>query len=249
MTDTDPTISRRRLLAAGGAATVGFLGIGAASALTAPVAYRRSTVVPAQAGPGPGVSLRVDWTEWYNGEAIERQPGGDGGGESQPSIALGNVLPGDAGRVALGVRIADGDSTGTDVRMRLRELPSSGSENGRNDPEQEAGDDTPRTGELGDHLDVRLWRDSGIQVADTVAFGSCDGQFNAGDRPLEEGTFSEVAVASGSDAWLDVTGEEECLGSNEKLCVGFEWTVGSSNLVQSDGVAFAIEFGGRQCGE
>jgi hypothetical protein len=70
MTDTDPTISRRRLLAAGGAATVGFLGIGAASALTAPVAYRRSTVVPAQAGPGPGVSLRVDWTEWYNGEAI-----------------------------------------------------------------------------------------------------------------------------------------------------------------------------------
>lgn len=247
-------LTRRRILGVLG--TTGIVTMGAAKAQSQPVSYNRRRSVNTQAD---GVDLQVDWKEWYNGTVLKSQDTPTSRDEdSRPLIELAGVMPGDSGRVAIGLSVTTerGRPPPMEIAMRVREYPSSRAENGRTEPEVKAGDDSPDLGELQDHLDVLLWYDTGIRIDDTPIYGACDASFGVGDVELASGTLAEVAVTdeSGTYRLLDATpgdgaDQNPCLRPNEAMCLGFEWSIApeSSNVIQGDSVSFAIEFGARQC--
>ncbi|MFC7165997.1 hypothetical protein [Halospeciosus flavus] len=257
-----PTITRRRLLAAAGAA--GVLGSGAsyASAGTAP-AYTHYTY--AQTTAGSERLVRVAWYETYNGQRIDRSnealalgnqstwnqtaAAGDFVDDPpQPLIDLGNVLPGDHGSVVVGLH---GNAAPAAVWLQL--MATQSNENGRNEPEQTAGDTTPDIGELVDALQIRIWYDSGV-----AGLGACNGRrdLDVGvdllDEPLlVEGSLRTVGEALANGVPLATSGtesERDCLGQ-DPLCLGLEWSLDADvdNTIQSDSVAFDLSFAAATC--
>jgi hypothetical protein len=253
--DVDPPFefTRRRILAAvaGGA----LLSSGTAVAMGDGVSYNRHEQLPTQVD---GVELRVDWKEWYNGAVLERQDTPVDRSGAQPLIALPGVLPGDSGRVAIGLSTAaeEGQSPPVEVRLRVREFPDEREENGRSEPERKANDTTPNVGELQEHLDVVVWYDSGITVNGSPIYGECDANLGIGDTELASGTLVDVASPDALGEWqvLDATPKNDpdqnpCLRPNENMCLGLQWTVPEevSNVIQGDSVSFAVDFAVRQC--
>lgn len=247
-------LTRRKLLALGGG-SVGALGVLSLvdRAAADQVEYNQTTFVE-----GEGPDLRVDWVEMYNGGVLESQsPPTSRGSSAQPLISLSNVMPGDSGRASFGLRTTAGPDTDESsdpvrIQMRLRQLAID-TENGLTEPERKAGDTSPDEGELGEHLQTRVWYDSGIEVGDTPLYGHCDGAFNAGDELIVEGAFDAVALDPGAESWttIDATpdGTGECLQAGQALCVSLEWSLPDAvgNRLQGDAVGFAVEFRPISC--
>lgn len=250
MTTDDPGVSRRSLLAAAGIGAVGIGGF--ARATSPPVEYNRTTVLD----DGP-IDLRVDWKEWYNGTALESQDSPtDRDVTAQPLISLNNLMPGDAGKAAFGLTVEsdEGNAPPAQLQMRLRRLADSGRENEITEPEEKAGDATPDRGELQDSLEVLLWYDTGISAAGTPIYGHCDGDFDpVVNEKIDEGPLTVVSVPADSQTWVDLDAHPnqsaDCLEDGDALCLGFEWVLPNEtgNIVQTDSVAFAIEFRAIQC--
>ncbi|MEF8799474.1 MAG: hypothetical protein V5A56_00340 [Halolamina sp.] len=243
-------ISKRTLLTVTG---ISFLGAaGASQALTQPVSYNRQNIVD-----GEGLGLRVGWKEWYNGAVQEnRAAGGSGPADSSPVVTLSNLFPGDSGRLAFGLTThADtGSPPPARLQTRVRTLPISDTENGIIEPEAAAGDSSLNSGELQDSLELLLWYDTGASVGDAPLFGHCDGSFDASvDTELSRGSFSAIAVPATSDAWVEVdphpNESSDCLRRDEALCLGVSWQLptDAGNHLQTDRLAFAIEFRAVQC--
>jgi len=258
---TDGRLSRRALLAAG-AGSLGVLGFGGTAwAQSQQVSFDQTRQIDAQTGPEqPDVDLLVDWKEWYNGETRETQETPTSRSDtSNALITLPDVKPGDSGKAAIGLSVAaaQGNPPPMELEMRIRELPTSRQENGRNEPERKAGDTTDDVGELQEYLDVFVWYDTGIQIEDAPIYGACDAAFNSGDTELADGSLADVSVTSADGPWrtLDANPSNpadpsRCLRPNEALCLSFEWAVSGDenvNVVQSDSVSFNIEFRARQC--
>jgi hypothetical protein len=216
--------------------------------------------------------LRVAWHEQYNGTFQEHQNGTaptsattalDPGSSplyvpeaDGPVIGLPNVLPGDGGRLAIGLFAEDltEDDQGVDVWMRL--VVTENRENGVTEPESEApaeddpagptsGDDDPGqplgTGELADAMSATVWIDSGM-----AGIGRCDGALGVGETPLAEGTLTAVADELESGRRI-----ASCLPQGQKRCVGLTWELAGAvgDAIQSDSVAFGVEFLGQPCDE
>lgn len=247
-------LTRRRLLGAVGGTAV--VSTGAVLAEPDPVSYDRRLNLATQA---QGISLEVAWKEWYNGSVLERQDEPtDRSAADGPLVALPNVMPGDSGRVAIGLATTaeQGNPPPMRIEMRVREYPGARAENGITEPERKDGDTSQSVGELQEYLDLELWYDTGIVAAGQTLYGECDGAFGTGDQVLVEGTLVEVGVTDDAGAWrlLDASpgsavGGNPCLGPNQSLCLGMDWSIApeAGNVIQGDAVSFALEFGARQC--
>lgn len=242
-------LTKRSLLSVTGASMVGAVGV--SQAVGRQTSYDRRTVFE-----GEGVDLRVEWREWYNG-TIQKPNGTQAPDSTAPVVSLSNLRPGDEGKLAFGLTTTgdDGEAPPARVQARVRVLPGSDTENGITEPEAKAGDDSTERGELGEDLDLRLWYDTGFTVDGTSLLGHCDGTFDdTVDNELTRGPLDLLAVSDEAADWIDLDAypsePTNCLASNETLCLGMEWQLpaGAGNRVQTDGIAFVVEFRAVQCG-
>lgn len=197
------------------------------------------------------VDLVLDWAEFYNGEQLEAQDTPVSHDSGNPLVTLENVLPGDSGRLAFGLRTANEQPAQLEFLFRLVEE----AENGLTEPEISAGDDSPDSGELEGNVDVRAWYDDGVSLGETTIYGACDGTF---DDVGESQTFEGSLAAGLSDEWrpLDAApddDQETCLGPDEGLCFAIEWELPedlpgvNDNVIAGDSVDIEIGFRGATC--
>lgn len=223
-------LSRRRLLAGAsiGAATV--LGFPAVSSRA--VAYTETTTV------GDDPSIQISWRETYNGAVIDSSGNGDG-----PVLDIANVQPGDSGTVAFTVT-ADAE---TSVRPWFSLDVTANDENGRNEPERKAGDETPDRGELADTIETTVWFDTGS--FGVASFGGCDGTRSPGETVVYDGPLTGAAAMLGDGILL--ADEGECLSGDEGVCVGIAWSLPEStgNRIQGDSVSTSLSFTVESCEE
>jgi hypothetical protein len=174
-------------------------------------------------------------------------------------------MPGDRGRLTVGLssEADQGTPPSMEVLFRIREEPGTRRENGRNEPEQKAGDTTGDVGELQEYIELDVWYDTGIKVAGNPIYGFCDAENNAGDSTFLSGSLAELSVVGeradlGNDTWRTLNANPSnpvdsgaCLGPDEGLCLTIEWSFtadgGNVNRVQGDSVSPIIEFGAIQC--
>lgn len=247
---TDPTRLSRRSILSIAAGSVGAVTLGAAS--TRVVSGRVDHTYSTMQRDGE-VDILLDWSEFYNGDQLEAQDTPTSHDSGNPLVTLDNVLPGDTGRIAFGLRTA-GEQPAA-LQLRLREL--SEAENGINEPEAAGGDTSPDSGELLQHVTVRGWYDTGVSLAGSTIYGACNGQF---DEVGEEQKFEGSLPAVLSDEWrpLDAHPDSEtesCLGIDEGICFVLEWSLPKDlpgvddNIVQSDSVSVEVAFRGTTCTE
>jgi hypothetical protein len=263
----DVELSRRKALAAiGSVGLVGFVGV-AGIPPSRTVEYNRLTYAQSEE---PGLDLRVDWAEYYNGHRLQQQDELADNADDEPTVTLRNVLPGDHGRLAFGLAAEPDSEVAAEavvVEMRLRLFVDD--ENGRMEPEARAGDspddpDDQFDGELGEYIDVVTWYDTGLEVGETPIYGGCDGTYNSfGEGRVDALSGSFRDAASGS--WVTIAGPdapEGCLNVQQEqaLCLGFQWEApggaadGDSdhsdlndNVIQSDRLEFGIDFRVEGC--
>lgn len=249
-------LTRRRLLASVG--TVG-AAAGTATLLTGSSrAYTHFTYAgqrePARADREHH-DLRVAWWTSRNGRTVETQ-GDDSAGANAtldaetapayvpdapgPVLTATNVLPGDEGRLGIGIQASLDDDSSVAVWYRTRLVAAS--DNGVNEPERAAGDEPGNGSELPDRATLTVWEDTG-------AIGACDGRLTLGtESPVEDGDGTLRAVATGLSDGQRFDG---CLTDGDTRCLGVKWALparGSDiNVVQGDSATFSIEFRTTPC--
>ena len=187
--------------------------------------------------------LQVAWYEEYNGQTVERQGGGSETNASTvldpdedpayvpdaagPVISISNVLPGDSGRLVVGLRATE------DVRIDVAASVTS-TDNGQVEPEPNG------QGELDDAIQAELWHDTGS----VFGLGGCDGNNGIGDQSIDTGSIGEVL--GGLDRTL-----VDCLEAESRRCMGLDWSLPATtgNEAQSDGMGFDLVFRARSCPE
>ena len=190
--------------------------------------------------------LEVAWYATYNGQLTITQGTGDEANASKvldpdadpryvpdatgPVVSLSNVLPGDSGRLVVGLRAS------RDVRVDLTGAVRT-SESGQTEPESSV--DSSADGELGETIRVDLWHDTG-----PLGVGGCDGERGLGDEPIDEGSL--VDVIRGLEPPRTIV---DCLSADARRCIGFDWSfpTSASNENQTDGVEFDLEFRATSC--
>lgn len=268
--DPDRTTTRRGVLAALGAAGVVTAGAGALGRDRTPPFTRYSYAATPDGDTDDG-RLRVAWYESYRGTVQERQNGTAGGNGAAPNasrtldpaadpqyvaeangpvIALHDVVPGDTGRLLVGLQTATGDDAGgsgaesggtagetTEGVAVWLHADIAQSENGVIEPEANAPGEGPG-GELGEAVQTTFWLDDGL-------LGSCDGTLGVDESPFVDDTLAGSAAALADGRRL-----VDCLAPGDRRCVGIAWelpeTVGDS--VQTDRVTFDLVFAGVPCG-
>jgi hypothetical protein len=189
--------------------------------------------------------VRVAWYETYNGTRLEHQGGTAGATANEtldpeespsyvpevsgPVISLRNVMPGDAGSLAIAIQLAERPEGSGPISLDLSGRLTATDENGRTEPERKAGDTTDTVGELPDALEAAVWVDDGPIPCDGVRML---------DTTLVEGSLRDVidTIAGGERL---CTG---CFGTPTHYCLGFEWSLPSAtgNEAQTDGVEFEL---------
>jgi hypothetical protein len=233
-------ITRRDVLAgigATGLATVAGLGVGTGDAVVYPVSAQTES---------NGFTLEVDWRETYNGEVLEDTRAADWT-STGPVISLTNVLPGDSGTFSFRIGVADGEETSVEpqVAFDLTATP----ENGRNEPERQAGDTSPNDGELEDVVEAQIWEDEGF--LDQPIFGGDNAERDGEPLVREgaEGTLADVADALPTDDPVSLG----CLDGDETVTVALAWEFPRElddrdiNITQGDGATFDLQVYAVSC--
>ncbi|WP_340098333.1 hypothetical protein [Salinibaculum salinum] len=259
-------LTRRELLAGIG---LGTLGVGGVS-----LGHNRppySLYTYAADGDLDDRRVRVAWYERYNGAVQETHDGSatldfdatlDPDGPpayleeatfvtdtTGPVLSVGNVLPGDAGTLVIGLEVVDSDDFIAEpldiwVQTRLR----ADSEGSLTDPEIDAGDVTPDDGELDEELFVELWRDG-------APLGSCNGHKDfteSLEAPIVARSPMSDAFGAASDVG-DTDGQRvlRSVSPGQSRCIALAWDFPVStatNRSQGDSVAFDLVFVGVPAG-
>jgi hypothetical protein len=247
-----PNVTRRQLLGSIGATgAIAAVGLSAASG-----GSREYTKYTYAEESGDDSRLRVAWWATHNGQVVSTQ-GDDPNGSTTPysdqsptyvtdtagpQLEIDNVLPGDEGRVAVGVEaeVPEGEEREVWYRAELFEW----SENGVNEPEREAGDepiDEDNEGEFSEYAGVTVWEDQGI-------VGGCDGELDMWESEVADGSLESVL------ADLEDGQSLGCLEDGEGACLGLWWELPATepdiNVVQGDSATFQLTFGWTtQCGD
>lgn len=223
-------LPRRRLLAGAGIGAATVLGFPAVSSRA--VAYTETTTV------GDGPNAQVSWRETYNGAVVDSSDESDG-----PVLDVANAQPGDSGTVAFNVTA----NAETSVRTWFSLAVTANDENGRNEPERKAGDETPDRGELADAIETTVWFDTGS--FGVSSFGSCDGTRSPGETVVYDGSLTGATAALGDGVLL--ADDRECLSGDEGVCVGIAWSLPETtgNRIQGDSVSTALSFTVESCEE
>lgn len=263
-----PPITRRSMLAGTGAAGALALGARRLRQPPAFTAYTYAQPIDGEDDdPEAGRRLRVSWYATYNGEVVQGAGAPEAAtdddsmatitdGESAtnesapvptlvehvdgPVLGLANVLPGDAGTLLVGLEALapEGVEDGLDVWFRPAIVADE--ERGLTEPELLApGEDGTDRGELGEALQLQLWRDDGL-------LGACDGRLGLDETVLASGP-ATMAIDALADGRLVVP----CLAPGERRCLGLAWDLpaATGNAVQTDELRFDLAFVARDCGE
>lgn len=228
--------SRRRFL--GLVTGVGATAVGFGAFTDRGVAYTNDATMTTEAG----IDLQVAWRAEYNGAVVESRDDP----EALP-LALGNVLPGDSGALSFRVALADSEPGAATVTATFDNTDADGApvnaENGRNQPELEAGDTTPHEGELLDAIRARVWADVGVLGVSFL--GACDGDADA-TEVIASGSLRDVLAEFRDGVPVSRGG---CLSAEEAACVGLEWWVDAStgNQIQGDSVDLSLAFTATEC--
>jgi hypothetical protein len=234
-----PRLTRRRVLAAVGAAGA---AIGGAGLLTEPsLTYADTTAIEVESG-----TLEVDWRETYttggDQSILEDTLGRTGEFTSEGAvISLGNVLPGDAGTLSFRLTNISTEEVNPQLSLNLERA----AENGINEPEEKAGDtstdgdpqDEDFPGELQNDLDASLWEDTGILGIDS--FGADNATNDLGEPNIADGTLKTVAGSVNGYSLGP-------LPDGGQVSVAFSWQYtddGAADINQSQGdsVTFGFE--------
>jgi hypothetical protein len=247
MTRVPTEFPRRRIVT--GVGSLAFLVLGGAAARPAlgldPVELNQHTSVP-------GTDLVLDWRVTYNGAVLSETGFADVGGERPaPVVQLAGLKPGDEGSLTVRASVTapeDGQSrepVAVSVRLALTET----AENGVNEPEAEAGDTTDTVGELQDAIEARVWHDVG--AADVAAAGACNGRREPDEPVLAEGTLAAVADELATPVDLDPDPARSCFAPGDSVCLSLSWSLppSTSNVVQTDSLAFDLAFDAEPCSE
>lgn len=230
--------SRRNFL--GAAAGMSAVAIGFQAFADEGTAYTESTTITT----ATDIDIHVDWRSEYNGTIVEsRDPG--------PGIPLhvSGAMTGDSGRVVFRIRAETSDGSPVAITASFDDgNPDTpdvlvNAENGRNQPELEAGDTTETEGELLDAIDARAWYDVGVLGASFL--GGCDGSIDATET-LVSGSLRDVTDALQAGIPIPETG---CIGPEEGACFGIEWSLDTSvgNQIQGDSVDFPFGLTAEVC--
>lgn len=233
-----PPYTRRGVLAS--------LGLGGAGAASLAILSDSSPYTDYTYAQSTGDDrVQVAWYELYNGRRLEHQGGTTDATAndtldpaespryvpevSGPVISLQNVMPGDHGRLAIGISLAERPEGSGPLTLDLTGRLLTSAENGRTEPERKAGDTSDTDGELPAALDASVWID--------------DGPFACDGSPLLDPTIAEGSL----DAVFDTLSSgfrlcEACFRTRTAYCLGVRWTLPEStgNAVQSDGVTFEL---------
>lgn len=248
----DKTFTRRKLLA--GVATCGgvLTGLRFVAGRAGPPPFTHYTY----AGSESEGRFHIAWYEEYNGAFQEAQgpretnatraldpgvapvyvdePGG-------PIVTLDNVLPGDTGKLIVGLLVQEEASASQGLEISVNSTLLADEDNSVTEPERQAGDDTTGAagGELADALEVTVWLDAGV-----MGLGRCDGR-RLGEPTIASGSLREVCTAL-----RDGRPVGGCLTVGDRRCLGVAWSLPetSGNIVQTDAVTFDLAFEARQCG-
>lgn len=223
-------LTRRKMLSAVGAtgAAVGGVGLITEPSLT----YSETTQIEVESG-----TFEVEWRETYNGE-VKEDTREDNYTQSGRVIELPSVLPDDVG--TLSFRLTN--ISGSEAEPRLTLNLASAAENGLAEPEKKAGDtstdgsfsgeDFP--GELQNHIDVSLWKDTGLLGFDW--FGADNATEDFGEPNIADGTLKEVAEGVDNESL-------GTLADGESISVAFRWEFADAadvNVTQGDSVTFGF---------
>ena len=210
--------------------------------------------------------LRIAWYERYNGGFVANHAGTNDGLETTldpdsgpayvdeatfvtdtagPVISVGNVLPGDAGTLVVGLEVVDG-SGAEPLDVWFRASMTENAENGVNGPERNAGDTTANEGELDDEVLVEMWRDGS-------PLGSCNG-VKEFDETLESPLVAPAPFADAFAPTADAGDAEgllafDCLPPGALRCVALRWELPETagNRAQGDSLGFDFSFVGGAC--
>ncbi|MEZ3145329.1 hypothetical protein [Halobaculum sp. MBLA0143] len=230
------------------------IAVGGLTATVAAVGDRRSSpwgysVAADPDGDTDDTRLRVAWYTRYDGVVTTQDGSVDAETALDPDqtpayreeaasavVTVGNVVPGDDGRLAIGLLAADRPNDDEGVAVWLR--PSlTESENGVTDPEAAASDEGPG-GELGAALETVVWRDDGL-------VGACDGTQGIDEPTVAEGSLRGT-VAALSDGYRVA----DCLSQGSRVCLGLSWSLPADvgDYVQTDEARLDLVFAGVPCG-
>ncbi|MFQ3293266.1 MAG: hypothetical protein ACI9PP_000090 [Halobacteriales archaeon] len=252
-TMTKGRYNRRTILAGMGAGALAITAGVSVVVTRGPQPYTKYTYAATQVEQE---ALRVAWYETYNGRPLESQGNDTAANVSEtldpdespvyvddvtgPVIELVDVLPGDSGRLHVGLEAVADDP----VTITMSGSLDGNQENGVTEPELVAGDVTP-DGELATSLEMTVWRDSGVETLG--GFGACDGTQGPGEETIGTGTLETVLDEFENDVQL-----VDCLASQARTyCIGVDWNlpIETSNQIQSDEVAFTLAFTPSLCEE
>ncbi|WP_280536030.1 hypothetical protein [Halopenitus sp. POP-27] len=266
--DTQPTLTRRRLLA--GASSVGVLGLTAGRRVApsrpstdVPDRYARYTYAgPADPDDDDQPAIRVGWNSTYNGDPVDVGTETDAeteadGNESDSTIEPsgtndnGSGTPdgpqfgdtdGVPGPLIDASNVLPGDSGTVSIGLTVEEMDA----RVRLFLTDGTGEN-PVSGALADVIEVALWYDTGI-----LGIGGCRGAESMPENPAIETTLRDLGDQYGpdSDGLIITDGLEDCLAEDEHFCLGFAWRIDESvtNAYQGAAADFGLAFRAEQCG-
>jgi hypothetical protein len=253
--------TRRELLAGFGGAT---LAIGGVTLGRRSPRFSRYTYAAPDDDTNDGL-LRVAWYETYNGVLVENHAGTDDGAAATldpnsvpayvedatlvldatgPVVSIGNVMPGDAGTLVVGLEVVD-DGGAEALDVWFRGSVTDDAENGINEPEATDGDTTLDDGELDEAAVVEVW-------VDGSPLGSCNGVVDL-DESLREPLVAAAPFADAFAPTVDAGGLrvfDDCLAPGALRCVALSWELpaDANNRPQGDALGFDFAFAAGPCG-
>lgn len=188
----------------------------------------------------------VAWYETYNGVVQEHQRGGTAANASAtldpateptyvpdvtgPVVDVTEILPGDSGRLAVGISLAERPDGSNPLSIDLTLDLQAASNAGQTEPERKAGPNPP-DGTLAEEVSVHVWADSGLVP--------CDGVYAGGDTTIADGSLRSVSAELSSGYQLC----ESCFTPGiQYRCLGLAWALpeDAGNEVQTDTVTFEL---------
>lgn len=170
------------------------------------------------------IDLMIDYEGYYN-KAVDGQPNAGDWDlkdlQAEKFFEFDDVKPGDFGEGTLSIHVDDNDAW---MCMYIENMESL--ENGINDPESEAGDNTEPEGELADNLYFTAWMDDGNNIWDEGEPLLFANQYGLASDVLNGKTY---ALADSTTGYGPFTG-------GETHYIGIKWCAGAMSVDEATGV-------------
>lgn len=232
----EPHLTRRKALAGAGAVGFATMGMGRGRSTASPDEYTNYTYAESDAPS----RLLVGWRSTYNDERVAASPTDSvDGADGIRLIDLRNVLPGDAGRTSVGLRLDDpGEAVPEGARVWMRvDVDTSG---GR----------AAASRALAERIEVDVRYDTGV-----LGIGRCagaDDEFVDFGEPIYAGSMAGLAADGDLAAGVELDPglfDNGCLVPGERRCLTLVWRfpADGGNAGQGGALDFDVAFHAVSC--